>query len=108
MTTNSEDYIPISDIWPGEVSIYSLVKCWHCGRKKYDEDNKRRLEITKFCKFKTCVQYFCSNCERWDSGWGRIMCPCEMNRSGHGTYHEFAQPAGRKKVRTKRKWKAIK
>lgn len=88
--------------------IYNLAKCSHCGTKKYDENKNRRPEIRLFCKFKTCVQYFCNNCKRWDSGWGRIYCPCEMKSSGHGTYDEFSQPSGKKKVRTHRKWKAIK
>ena len=112
--TYSEKFLPIDDSFANwddfraGKGFYDLAKCYHCGAKKYDENHKRITEIVRYCKFKSCIQYFCNSCKRWDSGWGKILCKCSTGRSGHNTYHEFPAPSGKKKIAKKRKWKAMK
>ena len=108
MTMIYDEYFSTWDEFKLGVDIRELIKCPHCDAKRYDKYRNRIPLIFRYCKFKTCVQYFCNSCKRWDGGWGRILCPCEMGRNVHTTYHEFSKPAGRKNVRTQLKWNAIK
>lgn len=69
--------------------------CSDCGTHLENAEH-RYLERKRICPFDRCVQFFCPGCRRYQSGWGEMGCPCDADRSGHGTYAEFPHPgAGR-------------
>ena len=63
----------------------NTIACFHCV--KYTPLTTRR------CSWKHCVEWYCTTCGRYNSGYGPVGCPCEdRTKRGHLTRAEQRRP----------------